>query len=882
MVITHEENDDISTQSRQQNLNELHLLIANIKHMRYIFLLIIISLVSTNLTGQKIHSKKAYKNINRIVAHDVHGPTVICHHSDEVIREYVEKGKTKPPYTRKSNTTFNVSYEPNANFSQEVIDAFEIGTLPLVAELFRTDIPINIWVENLAQTDGNENTLAAAGPGDLFQFIPNSPCLDCIYPVALAEKLLDQEITPSTGLENDADLMIFINPEADFFFDFNNPDGVGNQIDFVTTMFHEVLHAIGFTGLAGQDDSGAGFIESANNTASIYDNYMETSAGDNLRESFDNGSFRLGGAFTSNSLFWNGFRIGPIEERAVLFAPTTFQGGSSIHHVDESTYPSGPDALMTPSVQRGQVLRSGGIAVEMLFDMGWAIAQPIVLIESDVTENLDQDLDLRVLIDSDIPYDTSSVAIHISTDTFATETVLPMDPTGEVNIFNTIFEATGLPQNIQYFIEVGDSRGVTRTAPSPAPEFFLEYQFLLDTIGPEILHDVLSGLNEVDLINTLEFTADVTDPLEIGDVFIEWRLNGGTLTQTPMEFNEDNDDIFAANEFVGTIDFGRNLTADDVLEYRIVAQDESVGRNLGFFPEDQSFLTIPIGAAVQPVNFYMNTFDVESNDFEGNGFSIRDEPNFPSPAIHSDHPYPEAGGGNSLNLTYELTIPIIIEPGRPVIEFEEVVLVEPGDPGTVFGQDEFWDFVIVEGRRLGTQDWIPFQDGYDSRDNNVWFNAYVSTLVGAESTGAGTESLYRNRKINMIESGDFALGDTISIRFRLFSDPFAFGWGWAIDDLEIQNLETAVDDFVEEQNFDVIPNPASDEVLVSLNLEDSTDDMKITIVDITGRLIQERSLTNQNLRIREQMDISELESGIYLVNVIFNNRDVITKKLIKQ
>ena len=87
---------------------------------------------------------------------------------------------------------------------------------------------------------------------------------------------------------------------------------------------------------------------------------------------------------------------------------------------------------------------------------------------------------------------------------------------------------------------------------------------------------------------------------------------------------------------------------------------------------------------------------------------------------------------------------------------------------------------------------------------------------------------------------------------------------------------------MEEQNFDVIPNPASDEVLVSLNLDDSTDDMKITIVDITGRLIQGRSLTNQNLRIREQMDISELESGIYLVNVIFNNRDVITKKLIKQ
>ena len=304
--------------------------------MRYIFLLIIMSLVTMNLTGQKVHSKKVYKNLDHMVSYEVHGPTVICHHSDEVIREYVEKSMTKPPYTKKSNTTFNVSYEPNANFPQEVIDAFEIGTLPLVAELFSTNIPINIWVENLALSEDTENTLAAAGPGDLFQFIANSPCLDCIYPVALAEKLLDQELTPSTGLEADADLNIFINPEADFFFDFNNPDGVGNQIDFVTTMFHEVLHAIGFTGIAGQNMTGEGFLESMANTASIYDNYMETITGENLRESFDNGSFRLGAALSSNGLFWNGFNIGQVQDRAVLFAPTQFNPGSCLLYTSDA------------------------------------------------------------------------------------------------------------------------------------------------------------------------------------------------------------------------------------------------------------------------------------------------------------------------------------------------------------------------------------------------------------------------------------------------------------------------------------------------------------------------------------------------------------------
>jgi len=860
--------------------------------MRYILLLLLTCLVSMNLSGQKVHSKKLHKNnINQIITHKVHGPTAVCHHSDEVIKEYVEKNLSKVPYTRKSTLNFNVNYEPGANFPQELIDAFEIGTLPLVSEFFSSEVPINIWVENLANGQGNANTLAAAAPGTQGQFIINSPCYTCLYPIALAEKLIGEELTPSTGTQADADLRIFINSDADFYFDFNNPDSIGTQIDFVTTMFHEILHGIGFTGFAGfNNTTGDSFIEfpaqgQIRAQSSAYDNYMENVTGDNLRENFENGSFRLAAAFESNGgLFWNGFRIGQIEDRAVLFAPLTFNPGSSIHHVDEATYRSGPNALMTPSVSRGQVLRDAGIATEMLYDMGWAIAQVDLLLQDDVTENLDQDLDLRIMIDSDIPYDTSSVAIHVSTDTFATETVIPMDPTGEVNIFNTIFEATGRPQAIQYFFEVSDSRGITRTTPSPAPEIFLEYVFLLDTIGPEILHDILSGINESDRVETVDLTADVTDPIDVNSVFIEWHLNGGSLSRVPMVIDENNTDIFAQNEFNGTIDFGRALTAADVLEYRIVAQDESINVNMSTFPEDGSFITIPIAAPREPVSFYMNTFDVESDDFEGSGFSVRDEPNFSSPAIHTDHPYPEAGAGNSLNLTYELNIPIIIGPERPVIEFQEVVLVEPGDPNTVFGDDQFWDFVVVEGRRQGTQDWIPFADGYDSTDNPVWLNAYRSDIRGnpPSSFAAGRLSQFRTRKINMIESGDFALGDIVSIRFRLFSDPAVFGWGWAIDNLEIQNLDTAVDDFVDEQNFEVIPNPASDEVMVTLNLEDTAEDMQITIVDVTGRLIQERTLSNQSLRIREQIDIRDLESGVYLVNVIFNNRDIITKKLIKQ
>ena len=844
--------------------------------MRYVAIFLFSSFFALEAQGQTVHSTKMFNKLNRPSSETISEPTVICHHDHKTIREYVAKELTKIPYSTKSNSTLKITYDPQASFSQELIDAFELGTVPLITEFFSSTVPINVAVTDL--NNGNPGTLAAAAPGTRLRFINNAPCLDCWYPISLAEKLIGEEFNSP----DDPDILIFINTEASFYFDFQNPEGIGNEFDFVTIMFHEMLHAMGFTGFAGIDDNSNTGSISVDNSISAFDSYMVDLGGNLLSETLDNNSFRLASAFTNEALFWNAFRIGQIENRAILFAPRTFNPGSSLHHLDEDTYPTGPDALMTPFASRGQVLRSGGIATEMLYDMGWAIAQVDILLERDISEQLDEAVLLRAEVRSDIPYDTSSLALHISTDTFQTEIIIPMDPTEDLNIFSAFLEGTGVPQNIQYFVEVSDSRGVTRTTPSPAPEFFFSFQFVTDTEGPIILHDPITGLNEVDQITQLELSADITDQFGIGAANIEWQLNGGELFITPMTFNEDSDNPFAANEFVGTIEFGRTLVADDLIEYRIVSIDESLGQNSSTFPADGSFLSITVDAAIEPSNFYFNDFNTESNDFVGTGFSIRDEPNFTSSAIHSTHPYPEAGAGNSLNLTYELLVPIIIEPQRPVIEFDEVVLVEPGDPGTTFGQDEFWDFVVVEGRRLGTQEWIPFADGYDSTDNPTWLNAYLSDITGGTSNAVGRFGLFANRKINMIDEGNFALGDTVAVRFRLFSDPFAFGWGWSIDNLSIQDLSSAVSDFVDEQNFDVIPNPASDEVLVSLNLDDTAENMQINIVDITGRLIQERTLSNPSLRIREQIDISQLESGVYLVNVIFNNRDIITKKLIKQ
>ena len=56
--------------------------------------------------------------------------------------------------------------------------------------------------------------------------------------------------------------------------------------------------------------------------------------------------------------------------------------------------------------------------------------------------------------------------------------------------------------------------------------------------------------------------------------------------------------------------------------------------------------------------------------------------------------------------------------------FDEVVLVEPGELLADFGEDEFWDYVIVEGSNDFGEIWWPLDDGYDSGDNSVWKQNY--------------------------------------------------------------------------------------------------------------------------------------------------------------
>ena len=180
----------------------------------------------------------------------------------------------------------------------------------------------------------------------------------------------------------------------------------------------------------------------------------------------------------------------------------------------------------------------------------------------------------------------------------------------------------------------------------------------------------------------------------------------------------------------------------------------------------------------QPRNSYANNFNLPSNDFAENGFAIDTAAGFNNGALNSPHPY-----ADNSNYIAQLLVPIIVSPANATISYDDIAIVEPGDPGSVFGDSNFWDYVIVEGTKDGLT-WKPLIQGYDSRADSSWYAAFVSN-------GAGDSTMFRNRVINLASS--FSAGDTILIRFRLFADEYTHGWGWVIDNLIIQGNPVPVE-----------------------------------------------------------------------------------------
>ena len=159
-------------------------------------------------------------------------------------------------------------------------------------------------------------------------------------------------------------------------------DGVptSGTVDFESVVLHELGHGLGFIGTANVS-SGLGTVGDQG-LPYIYDANVVDLAGLSILNAgvYPNGSMTLasllqGSGVPGPGLFWGGANGVAANggARPVLYAPGSFQSGSSYSHLDENTYPAGdPNSLMTPVLGFAEVIHTPGpIVLGALADMGW-------------------------------------------------------------------------------------------------------------------------------------------------------------------------------------------------------------------------------------------------------------------------------------------------------------------------------------------------------------------------------------------------------------------------------------------------------------------------------------------------------------------------------
>ncbi|MDE0682969.1 MAG: cadherin domain-containing protein, partial [Candidatus Poribacteria bacterium] len=271
---------------------------------------------------------------------------------------------------------FIVTYE---GFTDEAREAFQYA-VDIWNSLIRSPVPIRIDASFTDFGGFEDGAIILGGARPAGWKSPGS--LDLWFPEALADKRAGRDLA-----DNEPDIITRFNSheEANWYFgtDGNTPVG---KTDFVSTVLHEIAHGLGFFSFARVEEGsirtfsssiGRGKLRgSTPKLPYIYDFFVENGAGTTLL-SFPDPSFALENQITSNDLFWNG-KKGTEANGGILphlYAPSSWEEGSSYTHLDEITFPAGtPNSLMTPHHDYQEAIHNPGpITLGMLEDMGWII-----------------------------------------------------------------------------------------------------------------------------------------------------------------------------------------------------------------------------------------------------------------------------------------------------------------------------------------------------------------------------------------------------------------------------------------------------------------------------------------------------------------------------
>ena len=783
------------------------------------------------------------------------------------------------------------------------------------ANYLKSDIPIRIYVKWRPLATG---ILGSAGAYSSVRNFVGANKLNTWYPIALAEKMAHTNLNGT-----DSDIVATFNSDFPDWFIGTNGVPTSNQIDLYSVVLHEMGHGLGFIGQIQADvtSNSTSLATATYGYPGIFDQFIFDSKNKQLVDTltYKKNSNELFKQIISDSLFFSSNAVlrNNSNASARLYAPKPTQRnptnpmgyieGSSVYHVDQNTYPPGNlNALMTPQIARGEITAQLGPIVKGMFnDIGWYSSN---IIDAELNDTEENQVLFSAKVYSDTLWDEKSLKLMYSVDKsiLSATPVTSFTKTGA----NTYSYLLSLPKStanrkVSYYWTANELSGKKFTSPAEAPVIagtkfgsYNEFVIGVDTVKPIVVYSnpliyIFTSQTNIPLPNLL-----ASDNLGIDTIYMEYAINGAALKG--QGFKKLIGDTYSYSNAFSFL--AGTLKSGDVIKYRIVVKDKAKITNLVNLPAS-GFYEFKVLGILASTKTYVSSFDQQpSADFYLKGFTFSQPTGFSSPSLSSDHPYADGieesydGGGGSDKFTNNdavLLKPIIIRSDTAKIYFDEVALVEPGDQGEAFLNVDgtvnrnFFDYVIVQGSNDLGKTWSNFTDGWDANSFSIWQNAWNSrTDKDGNSTATGSPSLLKKREIDMLASGKFKAGDQVIIRFRLHADVGAHGWGWWIDNLNIQGSSTisnpilAIEPGTEIKDLIVSPNPTSGRLLVQMPLlADGNKEVNIVFSDMMGKLILSKKYQVTGDMFKEELELSALAQGTYLLQVQTGDK-LISRKIV--
>ena len=142
----------------------------------------------------------------------------------------------------------------------------------------------------------------------------------------------------------------------------------GSEIDFRSVAAHELGHALGFDGTY----SSLSHRWSSSGITEWDERLRDAATGGNQPAPGSTGTPKNFNE-TANPDYWEGTYAKAANggNRLAVYGPSSFEGGSSLYHVDDSTY---PNALMKHAIAYGAMIREPtALEWEIFKDLGWSI-----------------------------------------------------------------------------------------------------------------------------------------------------------------------------------------------------------------------------------------------------------------------------------------------------------------------------------------------------------------------------------------------------------------------------------------------------------------------------------------------------------------------------